>query len=189
MLQVSAIGLPPLFLVRENPTAYIFVKSGILFVVCMSILLLIFVPKMIHVKNYRKLQIRREAANLERILKNASRLESRPDSEDASSAAPCHSRLEGGANATAASPGIRIIQFGQGALRRQLQESHLRIEALEEQLRMQHGIPVANREPASASSPSLPSRWKGSSSQPAKERRRNHLPRSPLPCEFEPGQA
>jgi hypothetical protein len=154
MLQISAIGLPLLFLVQENPTPLFFVKSGILFVVCMSILLLIFVPKIIHVKNYRKLQIRREAATLERIMKNASRQESRPELDGGSSTQlpePSHSRGVEGANSTAPSPGIRIITFDQGTLHRQLQESHARIQALERQLR-ENGIHVAAREEAPASS-------------------------------------
>jgi hypothetical protein len=46
MLQVLLIALPLTFLVTENPTARLFVLSGIIFVISMSLLILIFVPKM-----------------------------------------------------------------------------------------------------------------------------------------------
>lgn len=45
ILQVIIVGLPLLFLVDDNPTASYFIRSSIVFVICMSILLLIFVPK------------------------------------------------------------------------------------------------------------------------------------------------
>jgi hypothetical protein len=45
LLQVVLVGLPLLFLVDDNPSAYYFLRCSIVFVICMSILLLIFVPK------------------------------------------------------------------------------------------------------------------------------------------------
>lgn len=48
ILQVIVVGVPLLFLVYENPPADYFVRSTIVFVICASILLLIFGPKMYH---------------------------------------------------------------------------------------------------------------------------------------------
>lgn len=45
ILLVSFIGVPVLFIARDNTSAYYFVMAGLIFVVCSSILLLIFVPK------------------------------------------------------------------------------------------------------------------------------------------------
>lgn len=45
ILQVGVVGLPLIFLVRDNPPAQFFVQSGVVTVVCMSVLLLIFLPK------------------------------------------------------------------------------------------------------------------------------------------------
>jgi hypothetical protein len=42
---VCLLGVPVLVLARENPDAYFFVFSGIVFTICMSVLCLIFVPK------------------------------------------------------------------------------------------------------------------------------------------------
>lgn len=52
MLQVMVVGLPLLFIVQENATALFFMESAILFVFCMAVLLLIFIPKMLYIKNY-----------------------------------------------------------------------------------------------------------------------------------------
>lgn len=48
MLQVVLVGLPLSFLVQENPTARFFVNSSMAFVVCSSVLLLLFVPKVVN---------------------------------------------------------------------------------------------------------------------------------------------
>lgn len=45
ILQVILVGIPLLFLVNDNPTASYFIRSSIVFVICISILVLIFVPK------------------------------------------------------------------------------------------------------------------------------------------------
>lgn len=45
MLQVCLVGVPVLFLVEANPPAFFLVLSSIIFLVSMSLLLLIFVPK------------------------------------------------------------------------------------------------------------------------------------------------
>lgn len=55
ILQVTLVGVPLLFLVNTNPPANYFVRSTIVFVVSMSILLLIFVPKMWHFYKNRKM--------------------------------------------------------------------------------------------------------------------------------------
>lgn len=45
--QALVIGIPVAFLVGENTTASFFVKAGLIFLVSMSILLLMFVPKIL----------------------------------------------------------------------------------------------------------------------------------------------
>lgn len=45
ILLVSFIGVPVIIIARENVSAFYFVSTGLIFVVCQAILLLIFVPK------------------------------------------------------------------------------------------------------------------------------------------------
>jgi len=52
ILQVVLIGIPLLFLVNSNPSASYFIRVTIIFVICFSILSLIYVPKIYHF--YRK---------------------------------------------------------------------------------------------------------------------------------------
>jgi hypothetical protein len=47
ILQVIIVGLPLMFLVDDNPAASYFIRSSIIFVICISTLTLIFVPKII----------------------------------------------------------------------------------------------------------------------------------------------
>ncbi|KAL3942529.1 MAG: hypothetical protein SGARI_000241 [Bacillariaceae sp.] len=44
-LQVVAVGMPLFFLVKENPTARFFLTSSMVFLMCISVLLLLFIPK------------------------------------------------------------------------------------------------------------------------------------------------
>ncbi|KAG7368674.1 7 transmembrane sweet-taste receptor of 3 GCPR [Nitzschia inconspicua] len=44
-LQVVAVGLPLFFLVNDNPTARFFLTSSMVFLMCSSVLLLLFIPK------------------------------------------------------------------------------------------------------------------------------------------------
>lgn len=53
MLQVFLVGVPVLFLVGENPPAFVLVCSSIIFLVSMSLLLLIFVPKILLVRHFK----------------------------------------------------------------------------------------------------------------------------------------
>jgi len=46
ILQVALVGIPLLFLVYENPRPKYFMRSAIVSIVCLSVLLLIFVPKL-----------------------------------------------------------------------------------------------------------------------------------------------
>ena len=43
--QVMFLGIPVVYIAQDNVSAYYFVSSGIIFVICMSVLLLIFAPK------------------------------------------------------------------------------------------------------------------------------------------------
>ena len=51
LLQALIIGIPVAFLVGENSTASFFVKAGLIFLISMSILLLMFVPKISQAKS------------------------------------------------------------------------------------------------------------------------------------------
>jgi hypothetical protein len=52
-LQVVAVGLPLFFLVNDNPTARFFLTSSMVFIMSMSVLLLLFVPKWLDLKRSR----------------------------------------------------------------------------------------------------------------------------------------
>jgi hypothetical protein len=54
ILCVCFIGVPVLVIAQDNPAAFFFVFTGIIFVTCCSILLLIFLPKMRYVKKSKK---------------------------------------------------------------------------------------------------------------------------------------
>lgn len=54
ILLVFFIGIPVLVIARDNPAAYAFVFAGIIFTVCCSVLLLIFVPKYLALKEAAK---------------------------------------------------------------------------------------------------------------------------------------
>jgi hypothetical protein len=47
ILQIVIVGLPLMFLIDGNPAASYFIESSIIFVICMSTLTLIFIPKII----------------------------------------------------------------------------------------------------------------------------------------------
>lgn len=47
MLQIFIVGVPLLVIVYNDPSAYFFVWCGIIFIICTTILLLIFVPKVV----------------------------------------------------------------------------------------------------------------------------------------------
>ena len=54
MLQACFSGLPILFLVRELPQAYYLILTFMVFIICLAILLLIFVPKIVYERSLRK---------------------------------------------------------------------------------------------------------------------------------------
>lgn len=54
LLQIGFVGAPVIVLVNANPTASFFVRSALIFVVCMSILLLVFVPKVNYLRKYTR---------------------------------------------------------------------------------------------------------------------------------------
>lgn len=53
-LQVVVVGMPVMFLVKENPMATYMLETTMIFVVCMSLLLFIFVPKIIFHRRSKK---------------------------------------------------------------------------------------------------------------------------------------
>jgi hypothetical protein len=54
ILLVCFIGIPVLVIAKDDPAAFYFVFTGIIFVTCYAILLLVFVPKMLYVKESQK---------------------------------------------------------------------------------------------------------------------------------------
>lgn len=66
-LQVVAVGLPLFFLVNDNPTARFFLTSSMVFLMCISVLLLLFIPKWRTVRQRRlNRQIGRNTTSTER---------------------------------------------------------------------------------------------------------------------------
>ena len=49
-LQIMIVGLPLIFLLQTDPTAQFFLISALLFTICMSVLGLLYVPKIIHIR-------------------------------------------------------------------------------------------------------------------------------------------
>lgn len=52
MLQGICIGLPLLLLVKEKPPAFFFLQAGFIFAICMCALVLMFVPKIVYLRNH-----------------------------------------------------------------------------------------------------------------------------------------
>ena len=53
ILQAVAIGLPLVVLVSDDPIAAFVVRAGLIFFICATFLLVLFVPKMMHLKDAR----------------------------------------------------------------------------------------------------------------------------------------
>ncbi|KAL3908152.1 MAG: hypothetical protein SGILL_008594 [Bacillariaceae sp.] len=72
-VQVVLIGVPLMFLVAGNPTADFFIKSCIIFTITLAMLLLIFVPKMLHEKTRDSAATKRatQSAEVQRIMARA----------------------------------------------------------------------------------------------------------------------
>lgn len=59
LLQALLLGMPMAIIVNDNPSAKLFTFAGILFIMCMALLLLIFILKMMFVKRYNREKSRR----------------------------------------------------------------------------------------------------------------------------------
>ncbi|KAL3922564.1 MAG: hypothetical protein SGILL_002138, partial [Bacillariaceae sp.] len=72
-VQVVLIGVPLMFLVSGNPTADFFIKACIIFTITLAMLLLIFVPKMLHEKTRDSGANKRatQSAEVQRIMARA----------------------------------------------------------------------------------------------------------------------
>lgn len=60
ILQACCIGLPLIALVSDQPVANFILRSALIFAVCMSMLLLMFVPKMFYLKKWKADRIKKE---------------------------------------------------------------------------------------------------------------------------------
>jgi len=87
MFQIFIVGVPLLVIVYNDPSAYFFVWCGIIFIVCSTILLLIFVPKIVRWKS----KSNDRSATASKFSSNAKWSQG----NNASHASP-HSREEGG---------------------------------------------------------------------------------------------
>ena len=52
MLQVSLLGIPLMAVVRDDPQAYYLTLCLLVFIVCMVVLLVIFIPRIVHARQY-----------------------------------------------------------------------------------------------------------------------------------------
>lgn len=82
ILQAILIGLPWLFAIQALPTFWFLVETSILFIVSASMLLPIFVPKMLHLTKWREEQSMRELRKSEKIQKWAEMKARLDDDED-----------------------------------------------------------------------------------------------------------
>ena len=106
ILLVFFIGIPVLVIARETPAAYVFVFAGIIFTICCSVLLLIFVPK------YRALK----------KAKKKSREKQDRKQEESTSKISSVSRLS---SAESEAEGIKIVADGRA--QRELEEENRRL--------------------------------------------------------------
>jgi len=67
ILQAGIIGGPLLVIARDSPAAFVLVTVGEIFVICMSILLLIFIPKIKYMKKWKKKNSSSGSSNLSGI--------------------------------------------------------------------------------------------------------------------------
>lgn len=81
-LQIVMVGLPLYFLVQDNPTAKFFVSSSMVFLMSMSVLLLLFIPKW---RNWRKNPVGPKEPT---VTVSGLRLDSRHASVDSQSSSP-----------------------------------------------------------------------------------------------------
>lgn len=63
LLQIFIVGVPLLVIVHNDPSAYFFVWCGLIFVVCSSILLLIFGPKLLRWRSWNSSRTRQTPSN------------------------------------------------------------------------------------------------------------------------------
>ena len=52
LLQALFLGFPIIVLSKEDPLGYFFIMSSLVFLLCMSVLSLIFVPKIMYLKGW-----------------------------------------------------------------------------------------------------------------------------------------
>jgi len=130
MLQVLIIGIPVLFLVDAEPVAAYFVKCMIVFLIAMSVLLLIFVPKMVYMSRKNKMQAKKETDALGRVMKNAAMgVGVNKTTNQTESETTIPPEEPGGT-------GIRITHFNKSALERQLGEAKGQAEEFKNQVEL-----------------------------------------------------
>ena len=68
ILQACCIGLPLVAIVSDQPVANFILRSALIFVVCMSMLLLMFVPKMFYLKKWKADKLKKETLKKEKAV-------------------------------------------------------------------------------------------------------------------------
>ena len=72
MLQAFLSGVPILFLIKDEPQAHYLVMVFMLFIICMAILLLIFVPKVVHARKFQKMSVQSRGAYMRKVVQLSS---------------------------------------------------------------------------------------------------------------------
>lgn len=121
MLQLGLIGTPVLYLVEDQPKAAYLVKSGIVFVVSMSVLVLIFLPKITLLGNEEKVKAQKRLSSIERAMRSAS----------PSSGVRVRSKSPEGNAGAVPSDGLKLLRSGKRALYVKLKETSKRVKTLE----------------------------------------------------------
>jgi hypothetical protein len=111
MLQVSAIGVPVMFLIMDNPPALFFVRSGLIFMIGMSVLLLVMLPKIYYFLHYQQHRAQKSKSQLKSILVNArSGVGKRTASDPSTDGIVTASDTEDGPGAEEM-PGVRLMRL------------------------------------------------------------------------------
>ena len=135
-LQVFVVGIPLVFLVGEKTTAAFVVKSGMIFVICTSILCLVYIPKILLV-----LGSGRDNSNMGESQRRLSNLTLRNDRRR-----PSFAMRSGATFASDNSDGLRVVPlFEDCESVKRLRKDHDRLKeynAMLQDLLKEHGIAV-----------------------------------------------
>jgi hypothetical protein len=138
-LQVFVVGFPVMFLVKENPTATYFLRTSSVFVVCMSLLLFIFVPKILF--------HRHNSNNDENDLRNVKVYSPSSDNEKTANKSSVYGSGGFSSQGSSHGIGIRIVssQIDTEGLLAQIKDLEDRIRETEHRNRMLEAVAINNK--------------------------------------------